>query len=85
MALLVFLIGPTAVGKTDLALKLAPLIDGEIVSCDSMQVYQGIDIATSKPSKEERNRVRHYMIDIVSPEKEYSVADYRRDALKAIE
>lgn len=85
MSLLVFLVGPTAVGKTALALKLAPLINAEIVSCDSMQVYQMMDIATSKSSPEERRTVKHHMIDVVSPEEEYSVADYRRDALKAIE
>lgn len=85
MALLVCLLGPTAVGKTNLALKLAPLINAEIISCDSMQVYKGIDIATSKPSIKEREIVKHYMIDVVSPEEEYCVADYCRSALRAIE
>ncbi|MGE4357126.1 MAG: tRNA (adenosine(37)-N6)-dimethylallyltransferase MiaA [Candidatus Omnitrophota bacterium] len=85
MALVVFLVGPTAVGKTALALLLAPLIDAEIVSCDSMQIYQGIDISTSKPSREERKIVKHHMLDVVSPRQDYSVADYRRDALQSIE
>ncbi|MCM8779031.1 MAG: tRNA (adenosine(37)-N6)-dimethylallyltransferase MiaA [Candidatus Omnitrophica bacterium] len=85
MALIVFLVGPTAVGKTALSLRLAPLINAEIVSCDSMQVYKGIEIANSKPLPEERKIVRHYMLDVVSPDKEYSVADYRREALSSIE
>ncbi|MCM8783304.1 MAG: tRNA (adenosine(37)-N6)-dimethylallyltransferase MiaA [Candidatus Omnitrophica bacterium] len=85
MALLVFLVGPTAVGKTALALALAPLIDAQIVSCDSMQIYSGMDIATSKPTIAEREIVKHHMLDVVSPRCEYSVADYRRDALKIIE
>ncbi|MCM8766141.1 MAG: tRNA (adenosine(37)-N6)-dimethylallyltransferase MiaA [Candidatus Omnitrophica bacterium] len=84
MALLVFLVGPTAVGKTALSLKLAPRINAEIVSCDSMQIYQGIDIATSKPSIAERKIVPHYMLDVVSPGMYYSVSDYRKEALKAI-
>ncbi len=76
--------GPTAVGKTALALTLAERLDGEIISCDSMQIYRGMDIGTAKPTKEELSRVRHHMIDIVSPDIPFSCADYKKMATEAI-
>ena len=76
--------GPTASGKTDLSIELAKKINGEIVSCDSMQIYRDMDIGTAKPTKEEMQGVKHYLIDCVSPEERYSVADYKKDAKKAI-
>ena len=79
-----FLVGPTAAGKSSLALKLAQKINAEIISCDSMQVYCGMDVLTSKPSKQERKKVRHHLIDIVPPSKNFDVSRYRRRALKAI-
>ena len=69
-------VGPTASGKSALALTLAERFGGEIVSCDSMQVYRGMDIGTAKPTPAERARVRHYMIDVLDPETPYSAADY---------
>jgi len=81
----VFLLGPTAVGKTELALKLAKKINAEIISCDSMQIYKGMDIISSKPSRSIRERIPHHLIDIVSPKVEYNASVYRRSALKAIE
>ncbi len=78
------MVGPTAVGKTALALKLAPRINAEIISCDSMQVYIGMDISTSKPTPQEREIVKHHLIDIISPDEEYSAANYREDATKVI-
>jgi len=80
-----FLIGPTASGKTTLSLKLARKLNAEIVSCDSMCVYRGMDVLTSKPSKIARKKIRHHLIDIISPIKEFSVSQYRHLALKAIE
>ena len=80
-----FLVGPTASGKTKLSLKLAKKLDAEIVSCDSMCVYKGMDILTSKPSKKDRKTVRHHLIDIIPPTKEFSVAKYRHLALKAVD
>lgn len=77
---IVIIIGPTAVGKTDLALDLASAFDGEIISADSMQVYRHLDIGTSKPTREERERVPHHLIDIVDPNGEFSAALFSRRA-----
>ena len=76
--------GPTASGKTALSIQLAKKIDGEIVSCDSMQIYKEMNIGTAKPTLEEMQGIKHYMIDTISPEQRYSVADYKKDAKKAI-
>ena len=76
--------GPTASGKTALSIELAKKIDGEIVSCDSMQIYKEMDIGTAKPTIEEMQGIKHYMIGIISPNERYSVADYKKDAKKAI-
>jgi tRNA dimethylallyltransferase len=77
---IVIILGPTAVGKTDLALDVASAFDGEIISADSMQVYRHLDIGTSKPTREERVRVPHHLIDIVDPDGEYSAALFNRQA-----
>ena len=63
--------GPTASGKTSLSIELAKKINGEIVSCDSMQIYKEMDIGTAKPDEEEKQGIKHYLIDIVSPEDRY--------------
>ena len=76
--------GPTASGKTALSIELAKQINGEIVSADSMQIYKDMDIGTAKPTQEEKQGVKHYLIDFVSPDERYSVADYKQDAKKAI-
>ena len=70
------LVGPTASGKSALALELAESFDGEIVSCDSMQVYKRMNIGTAKPTKEELQRVPHHMIDVSEPTESFSCADY---------
>jgi tRNA dimethylallyltransferase len=77
---IVIILGPTAVGKTDLALDVATAFDGEIISADSMQVYRHLDIGTSKPTREERARVPHHLIDIIDPDKEFSAALFSRQA-----
>ncbi len=76
--------GPTASGKTGLSIELAKKINGEIVSCDSMQIYKDMTIGTAKPVEEEMQGIKHYLIDCVSPDIRYSVADYKKDAIKAI-
>ena len=76
--------GPTASGKTPLALALAERFDGEIVNADSMQVFRFMDIGTAKPSAEERARVPHHLIDVVDPDHPYSAGRYARDARAAI-
>ena len=77
-------VGPTAVGKSALALRLAPMVDGEIVSADSRQVYRYMDVGTAKPSPDDRARVVHHMLDLVDPDEEYSLALYLRQARAVI-
>jgi tRNA dimethylallyltransferase len=78
----VFLLGPTASGKTAVALALAERFPVEIVSVDSAQVYRGMDVGTAKPSAEERARVPHHLIDIIEPTEAYSAGRFRSDALR---
>jgi tRNA dimethylallyltransferase len=85
MKKVLFIIGPTAVGKSGLALMLAKELNGEVISADSMQVYKGMDIGTAKPSKAELDAVPHHLIDIISPEKPYNVSDFIEHTLSAIE
>ena len=77
--------GPTASGKTALSIELAKKIDGEIISCDSMQIYKDMNIGTAKVTENEMQGIKHYLVDWVSPDTRYSVADYKIDAEKAIE
>jgi tRNA dimethylallyltransferase len=72
------ILGPTASGKTEVAIEIAERIGAEVLSVDSMQVYRGMDIGTAKPSVIERRGIRHHMIDVVDPESEFSVAEFRR-------
>ncbi|HEY4708398.1 MAG TPA: tRNA (adenosine(37)-N6)-dimethylallyltransferase MiaA [Thermodesulfobacteriota bacterium] len=80
----VIICGPTASGKSALAIELARLFNGEVVSADSLQVYRFMDIGTAKPSKEEISGVAHHLIDIVKPDEEYTAARFREDAEEAI-
>ncbi|MCB9771423.1 MAG: tRNA (adenosine(37)-N6)-dimethylallyltransferase MiaA [Candidatus Omnitrophica bacterium] len=82
---IIFIVGPTAVGKTDVALKLAGEIPSEIISCDSMQVYRDVSIASSKPSLSEQKKVPHHLLDVVSVEEKFDVAVFNRMARKEIE
>lgn len=82
---IIVICGPTASGKTGLAIDLAKKIDGEIISCDSMQVYQEMNIGTAKPTLEEMQGIKHYLLNVVSPNRRYSVAEFKQDAKKAIE
>lgn len=81
----VAVVGPTASGKTRLAVELALRFNGEVVSADSMQIYEGMDIATAKPTEEEKKGIRHHMISVVPPGKVFSVADFVSQAKKCIE
>ena len=80
----IVLVGPTAIGKTDLSLHIAEKFHCEIVSLDSMQVYRFMDIGTAKVSKEEQLQIPHHLIDIVNPEEEYNAKIYAEDATLAI-
>jgi len=82
---IVFLVGPTAIGKTEIAIILAKKLNARIISCDSMQIYKGMDIITAKPSFNLRKRIPHYLIDIVSPTQDFNVSRYRKKALVFIE
>jgi len=84
MTPLLVIVGPTATGKSALAVECCLRLEGEIVSADSMQVYRHMDIGTAKPTPEERRGVAHHCIDLVEPDEEYSVARYKRDAEAAI-
>lgn len=81
---IIVICGPTASGKTALSIKLAKSINGEIISADSMQIYKDMDIGTAKPTEEEMDGVKHYLIGNVSPTVRYSVASFKKDALDAI-
>ncbi len=82
---IIAVVGPTASGKTALAVEIAKRLDGEIISCDSMQVYKGMDIGTAKVSKEEMQGVPHHLIDVCEPIEDFSCAQYCELAKKAIE
>ena len=82
---IIVICGPTASGKTSLSIELAKKINGEIVSCDSMQIYKDMNIGSAKPTKEEMQGIKHYLVDCVVPDRRYSVSDYKKDAINAIE
>ncbi len=84
MQKLLVIVGPTAVGKTEIAIKVAQRLDGEIISADSMQIYRGMNIGTAKPTLEEQAGILHHMIDIVDPGEPFSVADYQKMAREKI-
>jgi tRNA dimethylallyltransferase len=82
---LIVIVGPTAVGKTEISLQLAERLDGEIVSADSRLFYRGMDIGTAKPSQDERARVKHHLIDVAEPDQVWSLAKFQRAAYFAID
>ena len=81
---LIVICGPTASGKTELAIALAKRLETEIISADSMNIYRGLDIGTAKPTQAEQREVRHHMIDILPPTADFSVGDYRERALQCV-
>lgn len=80
----VVIVGPTASGKTAVSIELAKKINGEIISADSMQIYKYMDIGTAKPTEEEKDGVKHYLLDVVSPDETFNVAKYKTLAEEAI-
>ena len=78
------ILGPTASGKSELAVKLAQKFNGEIISADSRQIYKGMDIGTAKPTKAESKLIPHHLIDIKNPNQNYTVSQYKKDAIAAI-
>lgn len=85
MQKVIVIAGPTASGKTSLGVELAKKIDGEVISADSMQIYKDMTIGTAKPTLEETDGIPHYLIDFISPNERYSVADFKKDAEEKIE
>ena len=85
MKKIIAIVGPTASGKTSLSIALAKALDGEIISCDSMQIYRGMDIGTAKPTAEEMDGVPHHLIDIADTSENFSAADYAPRAKAALE
>lgn len=81
---MIVVVGETASGKTALAIELAEKLNGEIICADSRTVYRGMDVGTAKPTAEERARVRHHLLDVVSPEEPFTVADFKKIANEAI-
>ena len=81
----IVIVGPTASGKTALSIELAKKINGEIVSCDSMQIYKDMDIGSAKLSVEEMQGIKHYMINIANPDERFSVVEYKKNAETAID
>ena len=77
---IIVICGPTASGKTSLGIQIANLINGEIISADSMQIYKDMDVGSAKPTAEERAQAVHHLVDFVEPNKRYSVADFKKDA-----
>ena len=85
MQKVIVIAGPTASGKTSLGVELAKKINGEVISADSMQIYKDMTIGTAKPTPEETENIPHYLIDFVSPDERYSVADFKKDAEEKID
>src|SRR5438552_16627108 len=81
---LVAILGPTASGQSSLAIALAETLGGEVVACDSTQVYRGFDIGTAKPSTAERRAIPHHMLDLVSPAEVFTAGGYRTRALEVL-
>ncbi len=82
---IIVIVGPTAVGKTYVSVELAKKLNTEIISADSMQIYKGMDVGTAKISEEEKQGIFHHMIDIVNPDEDYSVSEFKYDAEKIID
>jgi tRNA dimethylallyltransferase len=82
---LIVVVGPTAVGKTDMAIELAHRLDGEIISADSRLFYRGMDIGTAKPTKQEMRGIKHHLIDVAEPDEIWSLATFQQRAIEIIE
>ncbi|MDW7659869.1 MAG: tRNA (adenosine(37)-N6)-dimethylallyltransferase MiaA, partial [Bacillota bacterium] len=80
----IFIVGPTAVGKTDVSIQLAKALNGEIVSADSVQIYKKLNIGSAKPTPEEMDGIPHHLLDFVEPDKSFSVSDYTHLAKEVI-
>lgn len=82
---IIVVVGPTASGKTAVAVEIARALDGEVISADSMQIYRHMDVGTAKPTTAERKGIPHHLLDFVQPDEEYSASRFQKDAFHAIE
>jgi len=82
---IIVIVGPTAVGKTYVSVELAKKLNTEVISADSMQIYKGMDVGTAKVSNEEKQGINHHMIDLINPDENYSVSDFKNDAENIID
>src|SRR5437762_13412089 len=82
---IIVILGPTATGKSDLAVEIAQKYNGEIISADSRQVYKGLNIGTGKITKKEMKGVKHFLLDVATPKKKYTVTNFQKEANDAIE
>ncbi len=80
MPLVIALVGPTCTGKTDIGIELASRLNGEIISCDSRTIYRQMDIGTAKPTVEQQSQIKHHLIDVIEPDRFYSIAEYQTTA-----
>ena len=85
IAQLIVIVGETASGKTDLAIKIAHKYNGEIIAADSRTIYKGMDIGTAKPTEEEKQGIPHYLLDVIAPDQKYSAAEFKKAATSKIE
>ena len=85
MSKIIVIVGPTGIGKTKLSIELAKRLDAEIINGDSVSIYKGLDIGSAKPTLEEREGIKHHLIDIKEVEEEYSVYDYQIDGRKVLD
>ena len=83
MEKVIVIAGPTASGKTALAVELAKKINGEVISCDSMQIYKDMNIGSAKPTIDEMQGIKHYLVDCVLPNQRYTVSDFKKAAEEA--
>ncbi len=83
-SLVICIVGPTAVGKTEFSIKIAQKTNAEIINADSMQIYKYMDIGTAKPTKEERNKVKHHLVDIINPDEEFNVKQFMELSINKI-
>ena len=83
--MIISIVGPTGVGKTKLSVYLAKKYNGIVVGCDATQIYKELDIGSAKVTKDEMDDIKHYLIDIKTPDEDYSVADYQKDLRNIID
>ena len=83
--MIIAIVGPTGVGKTKMSIEIAKWLNAPIINCDAVQIYKGLNIGSAKVTDEEKENIKHYLLDIKNPDENYTVKDYQEDARKIIE